>query len=193
MTIQKETSDIVNVADETLRAEFKSIVNNQYKKFYQYACVQLADMDTAKDIVQETFLTAYEKLSSFQKKSSLETWIFGILNNKILMHYKDKQKSIIDTDLEKVLFKKNGQWKSEWFSNNDEDNLLIKFLKYCINALKTQSKQVLLLKYYLNKKTEEICTICNMSQDNVWQILHRSKLQLKICIQSKLSKDKENG
>lgn len=177
----------------SLQEEFKSILSTHYKKFYQYAYIQLGDINVAKDILQDTFLTAYEKLSSFQRKSSMETWIYGILNNKILLYYREKQKAqnIMDTDLEKVLFKKNGQWKREWFVHQDHEreNMLIRFLKHCINTLKNQSKQVLVLKYYLNRKTEEICSVCNLSQDNVWQIIHRSKLQLKLCIQSKL---KEN-
>ncbi len=178
--------------EQNIYSEFKAIINLQYKKFYQHACIQLGNTDLAKDIVQETFLSAYENLSSFQRKSSLETWIFGILNNKILMYHRQKQseRNIIEEDVEKILFKRNGKWKKEWIIDEDEikthETKIVKFLLYCLNALKNKHKQIFLLKFYLNKKTEDVCALCGVSRDNFWQILHRSKLQLKVCIQSKL-------
>lgn len=42
------------------------------------------------------------------------------------------------------------------------------------------------MKVMLNKETEEICECCNISKDNLWQITHRAKLQLKACINQKL-------
>lgn len=183
-----------DVIQTDIKQQFKELVRSQYKKFYKHACIQLGCKEKAKDIVQEAFLIAYEKLSTYQQKSSLETWVFGILNNRILLYFRNQQKEqkIIDIDTEKILFNKNGSWKKEWMEHSieeqEEQNILIKFLNHCLEALKEQHKQILLMKFYLNRKTEEICEICNVSQDNVWQIIHRSKLQLKICIQSKLKK-----
>ncbi|GCD79845.1 sigma-70 family RNA polymerase sigma factor [Schleiferia thermophila] len=173
--------------NKDIHTEFKDIINLHYKKFYKHACIQVGDKESAKDIVQETFLSAYKSLSTFKGKSSMETWIFGILNHKISMYFREKniEKKMIQENLEEKLFKRGGQWKEEWISSNSEE-AIINFLKFCINKLKDQSKQVLLLRFYQNKKTEEICTICNITKDNLWQILHRSKLQLKVCIQSKL-------
>jgi RNA polymerase sigma factor (sigma-70 family) len=180
-----------------IKTHFKDIIETNYKKFYKHACIQVGCRDTAKDIVQEAFITAYEKLHTFQQKSSLETWIFGILNNKILEHFRNTKKSPtrFDTEFESILFNKNGSWKKEWIANDlfpidhkeneKEIKKIRQFLMDCLNALKEKHKQVVLLRYYLNKKTEEICEVCQMSTDNVWQILHRSKLQLKICLQSK--------
>lgn len=178
-------NDLVN---KTITAEFKELINLQYKKFYKHACIQIGDKETAKDIVQEAFLSAYKNLSSFKGKSSMETWIFGILNNNILMYFREKnsERKMMQDNLEEKLFKKSGQWRDEWISPDSEE-AIFNYLKHCMNKLKDQSKQVLLLRFYQDKKTDEICTICNISKDNLWQILHRSKLQLKICIQSKLN------
>lgn len=178
--------------------KFKEVVYSKYKKFYTHACIQVGCKDTAKDLVQDTFTTAFEKLDSFKHQSSIETWIFGILHNKIQMYYREKEKRTHTTVIEpeKILFHKNGSWKKEWMqyepTNNIEEkeheqekNKLIQFLSECLHALKNQHRQILLMRFYLNKKTEDICKLCAISEDNVWQILHRSKLQLKICIQTK--------
>ncbi len=175
------------IVKKNITAEFKELVNLHYKKFYKHACIQIGDKEVAKDIVQETFLSAYKSLPSFKGKSSLETWVFGILNNKILMYFRERnyERKMMQDNLEEKLFKKNGQWKDEWISTSSDEEIFI-YLKSCLNKLKDQSRQILLLRFYQDKKTEEICTICNITKDNLWQILHRSKLQLKICIQSKL-------
>lgn len=176
---------------------FQSLVQNNFKKFFTHACIHLGCKETAKDVVQESFLIAYQKLSSFEGKSSLETWIFGILNNKILEHHRKKQseKKHIDFNAEEILFHKNGKWKKEWLINDIEEkesieqkNKLVQFLKHCFAGLSEQYQKIFSLKFFANKKTEEICQLCNVSDDNVWQIIHRGKLQLKICIQSQLKK-----
>lgn len=189
----KSTSQEINI-----KSDFKNVVINSYKKFYTHAYIQLGCKDTAKDIVQESILTAYEKLHQFESKSSLETWIFAILNNKILQHFRSKQKEqrYLDIDSEKLLFNKNGSWKKEWMNESlldieqkeaeQEKNKLWKFLMDCLDALKEQHKKIVLFKFYFNKNTKEICKECNVSEDNVWQIIHRSKLQLKVCTQTKI-------
>ncbi|GIV26946.1 MAG: putative RNA polymerase sigma factor [Bacteroidia bacterium] len=184
--------------DIDIKLDFKNVILNSYKKFYTHACIQLGCKETAKDIVQESILTAYEKLHQFEGKSSLETWIFAILNNKILQHFRSKQREQkhLDFDSEKLLFNKNGSWNKKWVSESlfeieqkesqEEKNKIWKFLVDCLNALKEQHKQIVLFKFYFNKSTRQICEECNVSEDNVWQIIHRSKLQLKVCLQSKI-------
>lgn len=192
------SQDKNTIQEININSDFKNVVINSYRKFYTHACIQLGCKDTAKDIVQESILTAYEKLHQFQGKSSLETWIFAILNNKILQHFRSKQKEqrYLEIDSEKLLFNKNGGWEKEWMNESLLDieqkeaeqgkNKLWKLLMDCLNALKEQHRQIVLFKFYFNKNTKEICEECNVSEDNVWQIIHRSKLQLKVCIQTKI-------
>lgn len=182
-----------------VKNEFKSIIQNQYKKFLTHACISVGCKESAKDIVQETMIVAYQKLSDFQGKSTLETWIFGILNNKIAEYFRKKQKenNHIDFNAEEVLFHKNGKWKKEWVVDYMEEkeevqqkNQILQFLKKCFTTLNEQYQKVFAMKFFSEKSTQEICKACNISSDNVWQVLHRGKLQLKLCIQSQLKKSK---
>jgi RNA polymerase sigma-70 factor (ECF subfamily) len=55
----------------------------------------------AQDLVQETFVVALEARSSFEGRSSLRSWLIGILARKILMHFrKHKREVLTDTELE---------------------------------------------------------------------------------------------
>jgi RNA polymerase sigma factor (sigma-70 family) len=51
---------------------------------YRYAMQQLRDANGAEDVVQETLLAALESRSAFAGRSSLRTWLTGILKHKIL-------------------------------------------------------------------------------------------------------------
>jgi RNA polymerase sigma-70 factor (ECF subfamily) len=51
---------------------------------YRYALLQLRDASRTEDVVQETLLAALESGDRFSGKSSLRTWLTGILEHKII-------------------------------------------------------------------------------------------------------------
>ena len=57
-----------------------------YKKNYSYVCACtlriLRDRSIVDDVVQETFLTVFEKLSEFRGESDFKTWLYRIAVNK---------------------------------------------------------------------------------------------------------------
>ena len=53
---------------------------------YSYAFFRTQDVDAASEAVQETFLRALRKLSTFESRSSFKTWLTGILRNVLFEH-----------------------------------------------------------------------------------------------------------
>ncbi len=49
---------------------------------FNYALVRVNDREAARDLVQETFLSALQNVGSFRGESSEKTWLFAILKNK---------------------------------------------------------------------------------------------------------------
>jgi RNA polymerase sigma-70 factor (ECF subfamily) len=180
-----------NTTANDIKTQIKDIIVKDYNKYLKHAYIRTKDKEIASDLIQDLFITAIEKCDTFKGNSSLETWLFGILNIKILNYFKQKKAELNPEpeDLEKLMFKGNGRWKKEWlnpeqtFENTDA---ILKFFKLCWKQLKDQYKIVFCMKVMLNKETEEICECCNISKDNLWQITHRAKLQLKACINQKL-------
>ena len=54
---------------------------------YRYALPRVNDEDTAKDLVQETFLAAWRNYENFKGEISEKNWLYNILKNKIIDHY----------------------------------------------------------------------------------------------------------
>lgn len=168
-------------------------VNNYTDDLLLRAMYKISDIESAKDIVQDTFLAASKNINSFEHKSNPKTWLFSIMNNKISDFYRKKyrQDTKVDIDIS-TFFTENGDWKSEkqphvW--QNSEKNLLddlefIEIMNYCLEHLPHKFNTLIKMKYYSEKNPEEICQELNISPTNMWQIMHRAKLKLRECIET---------
>ncbi|NOQ23821.1 MAG: sigma-70 family RNA polymerase sigma factor [Bacteroidales bacterium] len=162
-------------------------------ELYTWALHKVSDSELAKDLVQDTFLAASEKLSSFKGNSSPKTWLFSILNHKIIDYYRKKVKQATSLDhSDSMFFDKNQGWLPEkqpknWHeddSNLLDDNEFQTVLKKCLEALPEKWNSCVKLKYLMNKNGDEICQELNITPSNFWQIVHRAKLQLRDCVET---------
>jgi RNA polymerase sigma-70 factor (TIGR02943 family) len=166
---------------------------------YSWACHKVSDDQLAEDLVQETFLSAFQSLESFQGKSNPKTWLFSILNNKIIDHYRKSGVSIFrfenpkekrGVDLTDSMFGKDGRWidkniLSLWSNESSllDDADFTSVMTKCMNDLPENWKTMVTARYLLEKESREICQELNMTPSNYWQVLHRAKLMLKKCIE----------
>ncbi|MDA3905936.1 MAG: sigma-70 family RNA polymerase sigma factor [Bacteroidales bacterium] len=174
-------------------------VETYTQQMYKWAYHKVSDSEMAKDLVQDTFLAAAEKISSFKGESSPKTWLFSILNYKIIDHYrrKVKQPQQMENQSFEQFFTSDGDWiknkqPRDW--SEDSENLLdnptfLAVLKECLDALPEQWSTCVKLKYLMNKKGDEICQEVEISTTNYWQIVHRAKLQLRECVENKWFKN----
>ncbi len=54
--------------------------------------------DDADDIVQDIFITAYERLSTYRQEDSFQAWLFGISRNKLLHYFRTKKRNVSAMD-----------------------------------------------------------------------------------------------
>jgi RNA polymerase sigma-70 factor (ECF subfamily) len=66
------------------RAAMDSFFELQFRPLYEFAHYRLgAQPAEVEDVVQDTFVVAFENLAQFDGRSSLQTWLAGIAKNKI--------------------------------------------------------------------------------------------------------------
>ncbi|MEO0876214.1 MAG: RNA polymerase sigma factor [Bacteroidota bacterium] len=87
-TLEKATAGDIN-AFQSLFAEFQ----DQLKSYLFRIIVSRAD---AEDIAHDTFIRAFDKLSSFQQKASLKTWVFQIATNLAYNELKKRKRWDLD-------------------------------------------------------------------------------------------------
>lgn len=163
-------------------------------ELYSWALYKISDDELAKDLVQDTFLAAAEKVSEFKGESSPKTWLFSILNYKIIDIYRKK---VNKTELREPsgladFFDEDGSWQIEkmpkdWHDHEENllDNAEFEYvLKECLEALPEKWNTCVRLKYLTEKNGDEICQEVGISSTNFWQIIHRAKLQLRDCVET---------
>ena len=163
---------------------------------YSYAFARLDHEEQARDLVQETFLAALEKVSQFQGNSSERTWLTAILKYKIIDIYRKRNSGLrtqkIDEEPELEFFEQgNGHWKEQYSPRpmraEDTDPLankeLAAILKKCLQKLPALWLSVFTMKHMDETATEIICKELKVTPSNFWVIIHRAKLNLRACIQ----------
>lgn len=160
---------------------------------YSWALHKTSSKETAEDLVQETFLVAFQTLHKFEGKSNPKTWLFSILNNKINDYYRAnlRKQTINGNAFFDKLFDADYHWKleetpkdwSEESGNLLDDTAFQKTFARCLKKLPHNWFAAVQLKFISEKKSKVICQELGITPTNFWQILHRAKLQLRKCIE----------
>lgn len=191
----------MDVINENPKTTVEHWVNQFSDELYSWAFYKTSSKETAEDLVQETFLSAFYKIDTFQGKSQPKTWLFSILNNKVIDYYRKSAKTTKQTfnltensglELSEGLFNSYGCWKNEnvkaiWdqeeeLLDNPEFNLV---MQDCMDDLPQKWKLAITSKYLSDKDTSAICQELEITPSNYWQIVHRSKLLLRKCLEMK--------
>lgn len=163
---------------------------------FAYAIRRISNEEQAKDLVQETFLAALEKADRFEGKSSERTWLTAILKNKIIDVYR-KKSSGLTRDVQEAeheqqdFFEADGHWTPTHrpleFGIEHVDHVVNKefndILQKCLQKLPALWMSVFTMKHIDDEDTAIICAELKVSPSNFWVIIHRSKLNLRACLQ----------
>ena len=161
---------------------------------YNYAVTRVDSQETAKDLVQETFLSGVRGMDGFRGQAAERTWLVSILKRKIIDHYR-KINSAKGQKEVKVNFHEQGESKGDWIEErvpqswgNDadqeiENTELKEALDKCIQNLPEKYRIVFMLKTVRNFETEDICNELGITPSNLWVIIHRARTQLRKCME----------
>lgn len=176
----------------------KEWVSKYADLLYQFAFFRLNDDELAKDLVQETFLSALVKVESFKARSSEKTWLTAILKHKIADIYRSRSSnlarsnaSIGDNEKNEFFEQQDGHWKKEArpieFGIENaaaiENKEFQEILKKCLDKLPMQWYSVFSMKFIDDELAGDICEELKITSANYWVIMHRAKLNLRACLQ----------
>ena len=172
--------------------DIKQWVDDYTNEMLSWALHKVSDVEAAKDLIQDTFMAAVTKRDTFKQKSSPRTWLFSILNHKIIDYYRKHSKTTINIHDEKIsnYFDEHGTWIKDKMPESWEnephlldDKEFQSVLDQCLDYLPEKWEDSIRLKYLMEKNGKEICQVLGLSPTNFWQIIHRAKVQLRDCIE----------
>ena len=164
----------------------------------KFALLQLRDETAANDVVQETCLAAIENQQSFKAESALKTWLIAILKNKIIDHLRSENRKVTITAVElgdedfSALFNSRGHWNPEdrpadWGNPQEmfEKKRFWEIFEVCMTALPEKLARIFSMSEFLGLEAKDICKELSISSSNYWVIMHRARMQLRICLEKR--------
>jgi RNA polymerase sigma-70 factor, ECF subfamily len=169
---------------------------------FKYALMRLRDVANAEDMVQETFLAALTGGKSFSGKSAEKTWLVGIMKNKIADYYRRASRETSFTDLEFYQEEENdrfvaggpfmGAWihelgPIEWASSPGaslDNQAFWKTFHECAGKLPKNISTAFCLREIDDLDSKEVCRLLNVSENNLWVMLHRARMALRRCLET---------
>lgn len=161
------------------RQAFKSVYDQYADKVFYVALHFHLNQEEAKEIVQEVFLTLWEKRGSLKEHLSLNAFLLTITKNRILNLHKQKAAELA-----------RAQTYMEYhdsFSSSTEDHVIFSDLeKYTlrfIESLPARKRQIFLLSRKEAYSNEEIASHLNISRRTVENNIYQAEKAIRHFLQ----------
>lgn len=177
---------------EDLRARkpeaLTALVDENLPKLLAGALAIGLSRENAEEAVQDTFVAFLSGLEKFEGRSSLSTYLFGIMYHKA-SHIRAKGRREEGTDdIEAAVdarFGKDGMWSRAPRGPEAEalDAELRRWVEICADDLSDSQRAAFFLKEVEGEPPEAVCNALGVSGTNLRVILHRARLKLRECLE----------
>lgn len=161
------------------------------------AQLQLRDTALSEDVVQDTLVAALQGEAGFSGKSSLKTWLTGILKHKIVDAIRQRSRAPAFASLEEecriddfdALFDDTGHWENppaDW-GGDPESQLsqqqFFEVMQLCLENLPPNTARAFMMREVMELDADEICQQLTITSNNLWVILYRARMALRECLE----------
>lgn len=163
--------------------DFDTLYRDHVDLMHRFAHRLCGEAETAKDLVQETFLNAYRGLHRFRGDAQISTWLYTIASRVCLrMRRKRKGAPERELSLEEFIPTSDGEFRLQ-IPIDDlspeaalHNKQLREALNLAINQLPKKYKMVLVLRDMEGLSAKEVGTIMGLNERAVKSRLHRARL-----------------
>ncbi len=176
---------------------FGALVLRYQDRLYPTILRLIGSTEDAKDVMQDTFLRAFEKLDQFQGDSSFYTWVYRIAVNLALSgHRRRRVRSLVRPHSERAT--KSGEERADESPESDPTFPLERaererVVEAALNQLCPEHRAVVLLKDFDGHRYEEISAILNVPLGTVRSRLHRARCELRDRLRSLVDEELTAG
>ncbi len=172
------------------RTAIQTVVETYLAQILRAARGAGLDPQRAEDVTQATFTTFIEAAPRFEGRSSVRTWLFGILYNKIAearrARQRDRQMDEIDEAFE-GRFDARGGWSTppqpvDMALHHKEVETEI---FGCLDVAPLRQTLAFILREVEELSSEDICNVLGVTRTNLGVMLHRIRNRVRDCLESK--------
>lgn len=187
---------------------FSELVTCHHSALIRTAMGHVADREVAEEVVQETWMAVIEGLDRFEGRSSLRTWIFGIMIHKAKDRGVREKRHVTfssfeaaddegDEMIDPSRFHQSGEWAGHWafppqpWDEQTPERLLaskqaVTAMNKAIEALPPTLKDVLILRDVEGVEAQEVCDILKITETNLYVRLHRARERVRQAVETYL-------
>jgi RNA polymerase sigma-70 factor (ECF subfamily) len=189
------------IDDPALRAsmadnDFAAQIHEHRAYLLRVAMLQLRNNEVAEDVVQDTLVAALQGAAGFSGRSSVKTWLTGILKHKIVDVIRRRAREPVFAELDDecqiddfdALFDASGHWENppaDW--GNPEGDLsrrqFFDIVQFCLDKLPPNTARVFMMREVMELEGDEICKELTITSTNLWVILYRARMALRQCLE----------
>lgn len=158
---------------------YELIMRKYNQKLYRIARAILKNDSDAEDILQDTYLKAFEKLDQFQYRSQFSTWITRILINNANASLNKSKRYDHSRPLEERQEIASANVSFHTPEQDMSNNELKKILEEAIDELPGNLRCVYMMREVEGFNVSETADCLSISEENVKTRLHRAKNILK--------------
>ena len=191
-TIPSVSQDDLAIIKATLNESsqaFGELVEKYQARLYNSIAHLFGPRD-AEDIVQDAFVKAFQKLSTFRGTSSFYTWLYRIaFNTAVSYQRRHKTTTSLEQKKEKI-----GDYLPDKHDRPDEcleKKERAEKIQLALHLLNEEHQTILILREYEEMSYETIAEILKIPVGTIRSRLHRARICLKDAINQVLHKDFE--
>jgi RNA polymerase sigma-70 factor (ECF subfamily) len=183
MTRSLDDHSLVEACRAGQTEAFGALVERYQERLYQVLLHLSGSSEDARDILQDTFLRAYEKLAQFQGDSSFYTWVYRIGVNLALSGHRRRR---LRPALQQVGNHRAARCEETADDSADADPTYPleraereQIVEAALRQLGPEHRAVVILKDFDGRRYEEIAAILDVPIGTVRSRLHRARCELR--------------
>lgn len=157
---------------------FETLYKETERSVYFLCLKLLGDEHNAKDVTQDTYMTALEKLSALDDGANFPKWINGIAVNKCKMHFRSTASASLEEQLEQGdEFTDDSRFiPDEYVSDSEKRRIIMNIID---TALSDVQRQTVILYYYNGFSVSEIAKLMECPEGTVTYRLSAARAKIK--------------
>jgi len=163
----------MNCESDVDRVEFERLFRDTRDDLMAYLVSRCRDPQQAADLFSETYLIAWQKLSSVPSGEHARLWLFGVARNLSLKGF--RQRRIADALVERLGAELLVAASAETVVDENADEAL----HAALGALPERDREILLLTAWEGLTPSQIATVVETSANVVRVRLHRARARVK--------------
>lgn len=174
--MQQIDANIISRCKAGDKVAFRTVVQNCQGMVYSLSLKMLADIEEAKDVVQDTFIKVWQNMASYDDRYSFNTWVYTIASRLCLDRLR-KVRPIGPAEADERVFEQVAD-------DNDPERQLessewVSVIKVMADELSGKQKLVFTLSQLEGLDTAQITEITGLDADQIKSNLYAAKKNIR--------------